>query len=86
MFRTNEEWERVLWGVGWHEMADKIAQLNALESLPDTLAKEYEAHDEQSEFRRALIEDILALCDSVTTVRELKTSIRKAVTDSYVEL
>lgn len=86
MYRTNEEWERLLWEQGWQVMADKIARLDALEGLEATLEKEYECREEQSEFRRALIEEILGFCDSATTVRDLKAAIRKAVADSYVEL
>lgn len=56
------------------------------------LEKEHEVADEQSEFRRTLLEEIVELCARASRnsrfkeTKELAASILRAVSDSYVEL
>lgn len=56
------------------------------------LEKENEVSDEQSEFRRALLEEIVELCARASRnsrfkeTKELAASILAALSDSYVEL
>ena len=56
------------------------------------LEKEYEVADEQSESRRAVLEEIVELCVRASRnsrfkeTKELAASILRAVSDSYVEL
>lgn len=46
----------------------------------------YEVQIKQSGFRAQLIEEIIALCDSPGSRRDLVTAIKSALENSYVEL
>ena len=72
---------------------DRAALLAALMDTPDPaeMEKAYEAPMEQSEFRRALIEDIQLTCKGSKNARfretkELAQLILRLIDDSYVEL
>lgn len=63
-----------------------------LEDTQQKIEKEHEVADEQSEFRRALLEEIVGICASASRysrfkeTKELAASILAALSDSYVEL
>lgn len=62
-----------------------------LEDTQQKIEKEHEVADEQSEFRRALLEEIELMCKQAKGSRfketkELAASILTALSDSYVEL
>lgn len=82
--------EREAYAVG---DTDRAALLAALMDAPDPadLEKSYEAPMEQSEFRRALIEDIQLTCKASKNARfketkELAQSIIRMIDESYVEI
>lgn len=86
MIHSNEELERLWWLAGCTEFADLYAERDVHEGLEDALEKQYERRDEQSEFRRELIERIVELCGQDGTKRELVRAIKLAVENSFVEL
>jgi len=87
MFRTDQENERLWYAVGFREMAELYDDRAQNEGLEQRLERAYESPLEQSEFRRQLIEEIIALCDNGTTTRkELVRAIKSALENSYVEL
>lgn len=92
---TLEEQERAAYIAGDTRTAELLGRVDELDGLEESTeqryAKEYEVAEEQSEFRRALIEDIEHLCEQAKSVRfketkELAASILKAIDDSYVEI
>lgn len=76
-----------LFGHMENEMLDGLVADREVE-----LEKEHEAADEQSESRRAVLEEIVELCARASRnsrfkeTKELASSILRAVSDSYVEL
>lgn len=85
-----EEQERRWYMIGCPEIADVFHGLDTMPKAED-FEKEYEAPLEQSEFRRALLEDIQTLCKQASHSRlketkELAASILRALDNSYVEL
>jgi len=92
---TIEEQERAAYMAGDTRTAELLARVDELDGLEEAVEerfnKEREVADEQSEFRRALIEDIEHLCEQAKGARfketkELAASILKAIEESYVEL
>lgn len=92
---TPEEQERAAYMAGDTRTAELLGRVDELDGLEEAVesryAKEYEVAEEQSEFRRALIEDIEHLCEQAKgarfkETRELAASILRAIEDSYVEL
>lgn len=92
---TLEEQERAAYMAGDTRTAELLGRVDELDGLEEATeqryAKEYEVAGEQSEFRRALIEDIEHLCEQAKVARfketrELAASILRAIEDSYVEL
>lgn len=84
---TLEEQERAAYMDGDTRTAELLARVDELGAL----LVHHELADEQSEFRRALIEDIENLCEQAKgarfkETRELAASILRAIEDSYVEL
>jgi len=87
MYRTDQENERLWYAAGFTEMAELYDERAQNEGLDEWLEKAYESPLEQSEFRRQLIKEIIALCDNGTTTRkELVRVIKSALENSYVEL
>lgn len=83
MTRTFEEQERRWYMIGSPELADVFHALD--------MKKSYEAPMEQSEFRRALLEDIQTVCKVGKVARfketkELAENILRLIENSYVEL
>ena len=87
---TYEEQERRWYMIGCPQLADAFHELDTMPKAED-FEKEYESPMEQSEFRRALLEDIEILCKQASHSRfketkELAAAILKALDESYVEL
>lgn len=63
-----------------------------LEDTQREIEKAHEVADEQSEFRRALLEEIVEMCARASRysrykeTKELASAIQQALSDSYVEL
>lgn len=71
------------------ELCFRLGDLAAQESPEDVearLERTYEIAMEQSEFRAALIDQILTLCESPGTKAGLVAAIKTALENSYVEL
>lgn len=75
------------------ELSKRLAQVvdnESAEEVKQRLHKEYESIEEQSEFRRQLIEDILnhieSLCPRYKETKELIDHIKTELDESYVEL
>lgn len=92
---TLEEQERTAYMGGDTRTAELLARVDELDGLEEAVEerfnKEREVADEQSEFRRALIEDIENLCEQAKgarfkETRELAASILRLIENSYVEL
>lgn len=86
MYRTDDELERMWWLAGAADISDLYAERGAHAGLEDALEKQYERRDEQSEFRRELIERIQKLCDEPGTKKDLVGAIKMAIENSFVEL
>lgn len=84
MTLTFEEEERRWYMIGSPELADVFHALDTMPKAED-FEKKYESPMEQSEFRRALLEDIQTLCKNEPRSK-LAKAILKALDDSYVEL
>jgi len=69
---------------------EKYTDKESSEEVESRLEKTYESVVEQSEFRRQVIEDIIAKCAShnfrYKETKELARSIIDSVSESYVEL
>ena len=69
---------------------EKYIDKESSEEVESRLEKTYESVVEQSEFRRQVIEDIIAMCSShnfrYKETKELTGSIIDSVSESYVEL
>lgn len=92
---TLEEQERAAYMDGDTRTAELLGRVDELDGLEEAVEerfnKEREVADEQSEFRRALIEDIEHLCEQAKGARfketkELAASILGLIENSYVEL
>lgn len=92
---TLEEQERAAYMAGDTRTAELLARVDELDGLEEAVEerfnKEREVADEQSEFRRALIEDIEHLCEQAKgarfkETRELAAAILRLIENSYVEL
>lgn len=90
MTLTFEEEERRWYMIGSPELADVFHALDTMPKAED-FEKAYESPMEQSEFRRALLEDIQTLCKVGRIARfketkELAENILRLIENSYVEL
>lgn len=95
---TLDELERAAYISGYTEVVTLFGRMESemLDGLvadrEKELEKENEVADEQSEFRRALLEEIVEKCSRASRysrfkeTKELASSILTAVSDSYVEL
>lgn len=92
---TLEEQERAAYMDGDTRTAELLGRVDELDGLEEAVEKRFnkerEVADEQSEFRRALIEDIENLCEQVKgarfkETRELAAAILRLIENSYVEL
>jgi hypothetical protein len=66
------------------ERLEKYVSQESIEEVEERFHKSYESIDEQSEFRRQLIEEIYELSNEWP--KKYKNAIYRLITESYVEL
>lgn len=86
--RTIDELERLAYCAGMTLTADLCENARALDGVSAQLEREYETREEQSEFRRQLLEDIQRECREPRTgaASRLAEHILALIANSSVEL